>query len=61
MAYRKNTKPTQAEMDAATPKISIEMEDGIEVEADMPEEEAMSEEELQRIVAGEIDDSKSLS
>lgn len=58
MAYRKNTKPTQAEMDAATPKISIEMEDGIEVEADMPEEEVMSEEELQRIVAGEIDDSQ---
>lgn len=58
MAYRKNTKPTQAEIEAATPEVSIEMEDGMEVSAEMPEEEAMSEEELQRIVAGELDDSQ---
>lgn len=56
MAYRKNTKPTEAEMQ--TPEISIEMKDGMEVSAEMPEEEAMPEEELQRIVAGEIDDAQ---
>jgi len=56
MAYRKNTKPSEAEMEA--PEVSIEMEDGVEVEVDMPDEEAMSEDELQRIVAGEIDDSQ---
>lgn len=58
MAYRKNAKPTMAEMEDAMPEVSIEMEDGMEVEVDMPEEEAMSEEELQNIVAGEIDDAQ---
>lgn len=51
MAYRKNTKPTDAEM-------SMEMDNGVEISAEMPEEEAMSEEELQNIVAGEIDDAQ---
>jgi len=58
MAYRKNAKPTMAEMEDAMPEVSMEMEDGMEVEVDMPEEEAMSDEELQNIVAGEIDDAQ---
>ena len=58
MAYRKNSKPTMAEMEDAMPEVSVEMEDGMEVSAEMPEEEAMGEDELQRIVAGEIDDAQ---
>lgn len=68
MAYRKNSKPTKEEMmsedeqkmtlDDGT-EISIEMEDGMELEIEMPEEEeGVTEDELQGIVAGEIDDAQ---
>lgn len=68
MAYRKNSKPTKEEMmsedeqkmmlDDGT-EVSIEMEDGMEVEIEMPEEEGgVTEDELQGIVAGEIDDAQ---
>ncbi len=67
MAYRKNSKPTKEEMDAASEEqkmmlddgteISIEMEDGLEVEVESPEEEGgVTEDELHGIVSGEIDD-----
>lgn len=51
MAYRKNKKPTEAEM-------SMELDSGIEISAEMPEDEAMTEEQLQNIVMGEIDDAQ---
>lgn len=62
MAYRNNKKPTKDEqkmmLEDGT-EVSIEMEDGVEVEVEMPEEETgVTEEELQNIVAGEIDDSQ---
>lgn len=62
MAYRNNKKPDTEEqkmmLDDGT-EVSVEMEDGIEVEVEMPEEEGgVTEEELQNIVAGEIDDSQ---
>ena len=56
MAYRKNSKPTMEEM-AMIPHASME-DAGVELSVEMPEEEAMSEEELQNIVAGEIDDAQ---
>lgn len=56
MAYRKNSKPSNEEVETAMGDVSIEMEDGMEVEIEMDEEEAISEEELQGIVAGEIED-----
>lgn len=62
MAYRNNKKPSKDEqkmmLDDGT-EVSVEMEDGVEVEVEMPEEEGgVTEEELQSIVAGEIDDSQ---
>lgn len=62
MAYRNNKKPDMEEqkimLDDGT-EVSVEMEDGVEVEVEMSEEEAgVTEEELQSIVAGEIDDSQ---
>ena len=62
MAYRNNKKPSKDEqkmmLDDGT-EVFVEMEDGVEVEVEMPEEEgAVTEEELQSIVAGEIDDSQ---
>lgn len=60
--YQKNTKPTDEEIKMASVDgmdISIETEDGIEVEMEAPEEEnGVTEEQLQGIVAGEIDDSQ---
>ena len=62
MAYRKNKKPTEDEQKMMLKdgtEVSVEMEDGVEVEVEMPEEEGgVTEEELQSIVAGEIDDSQ---
>lgn len=62
MAYRNNKKPTQDEQKMMLKdgtEVSVEMEDGVEVEVEMPEEEGgVTEEELQSIVAGEIDDSQ---
>ena len=62
MAYRDNKKPDTEEqkmmLEDGT-EVSIEMEDGLEVEVETPEEETgVTEEELQNIVAGEIDDSQ---
>lgn len=62
MAYRNNKKPSKDEqkmmLDDGT-EVSIEMEDGVEVEVEMPEEEGgVTEDELQGIVAGEIDDAQ---
>jgi len=62
MAYRKNSKPTDAEQKTMLKdgtEVSVEMEDGIEVEVESSEdEEGTTEEELQSIVAGEIEDSQ---
>lgn len=58
MAYRKNSKPTNEEVSMAIPELSIE-DGGMEMSMEMPEEESMTDEELQNIVAGEIDDSQS--
>jgi hypothetical protein len=87
MAYRKNSKPSKAQVAAASyqdtgvpngntegssmddmpdDEMSMELPDGAElsvedggIEMEMPEEEAMSEEEIQNIVSGEIDDAQS--
>lgn len=57
MAY-KNTKPSKEEVaQAAENGVSIEMEDD-EVSLEMPEEEAMTDEEIQNIVTGEIEDAQ---
>ena len=62
MAYRKNSKPTQDEQKMMLDngiEVSVEMEDGVEVEIEMLEEEnGVTEDELQGIVAGEIDDAQ---
>ena len=62
MAYRNNKKPNTDEQKMMLKdgtEVSVEMEDGVEVEVEMPEEETgVTEEELQSIVAGEIDDSQ---
>lgn len=79
MAYRKNSKPSKAEVanasngyqDTGVPNansegessdmsegMEVSIEDG-EIEVEMPENEAMSEEEIQNIVRGEIDDAES--
>jgi len=60
MAYRKDSKPTEEEMMPQDGmEISIEMEDGLEVEVETPEEKnGVTEEELHGIVAGEIDDAQ---
>lgn len=62
MAYRNNKKPDTEEQEMMLEdgtEVSIEMEDGLEVEVETPEEETgVTEEELQNIVAGEIDDSQ---
>ena len=62
MAYRKNSKPTMDEqkiMLGDGTEVSVETGDGVEVEVETPEEEGgVTEEELQNIVAGEIDDSQ---
>ena len=56
MAYRKNSKPTKSEITSAMDEASIEVETSAD---DMPEVETpVTEEELQGIVAGEIDDSQ---
>ena len=52
MAYRKNTKPTMDEVAANTGNEA-------ETEMDMPEEQTMTEEELQSIIEGEIGDAES--
>ena len=54
MAYRNNTRPSKSEVDNA-----MVLDDGIEISAEMPEGEEMTEEQLQSIVAGEIDDAQS--
>jgi len=51
MAYRKNAKPSEAEME-------VTLDSGIEISAEMPEDEAMTDEQLQNIVMGEIDDAQ---
>lgn len=51
MAYRKNSKPSEAEME-------MPLESGIEISAEMPEDEEMSDEQIQNIVMGEIDDAQ---
>jgi hypothetical protein len=51
MAYRKNAKPSDAEME-------VTLDSGIEISAEMPEDEAMTDEQLQNIVMGEIDDAQ---
>ena len=51
MAYRKNAKPSDTEME-------MTLDSGIEISAEMPEDEAMTDEQLQSIVAGEIDDAQ---
>jgi len=51
MAYRKNAKPSEAEME-------MTLDSGIEISAEMPEGEAMTDEQLQSIVMGEIDDAQ---
>lgn len=53
MAYRKNAKPSNEEV-----KDAMVLDDGIEISAEMPEDEAMTDEQLQNIVAGEIDDAQ---
>jgi hypothetical protein len=54
MAIRKNTRPSKNEVDDA-----MALDTGVEVSAEMPEGEEMSDEQLQSIVAGEIDDAQS--
>lgn len=51
MAYRKNAKPSETEME-------MSLDSGIEISAEMPEDEAMTDEQLQNIVMGEIDDAQ---
>lgn len=61
MAYRKNSKPTKKELDAEMEgvEVSVETEDGLEIEVEAPEEEGgVTEDELHGIVSGEIDDSQ---
>lgn len=62
MAYRNNKKPDTEEQKMMLKdgtEVSVEMEDGVEVSVEMPEEEeGVTEEELQNIVAGEIDDAQ---
>lgn len=56
MAYRNNSRPTKDEVEMASTEVSLD--DGIEISAEMPEGEEMSDEQIQNIVMGEIDDAQ---
>ena len=53
MAYRKNAKPSNEEVDDA-----MVLDDGIEIDVGASDEEMMSDEELESIISGEIDDAQ---